>query len=124
MTNVTVYEGENVTITCVVMSKSARPRYIQWMVVNEKNNSFEILETVLFNGGNLQDYGDNLYATTLQLQNVGRENDREYFCKAEGASGGYDYQKVWVTMLPKPKPTDIMPEPIISKYCGVIILHF
>ena len=107
--DITVYEDETVVTSCEALS--FKDVDVQWMVLNLKDNSFNELDPEVtkvsftsyydHNGVTLYNY---VHGRRLELKNVAREDDGEYYCKAKSAYG-YDYTMFRLRVLPKTVPT-------------------
>ena len=113
--NVTVYKGENVTVTCKVMVADSLPS-ILWLVQNgEKNTLRKVRDTARSNVGKMfHNTVNNTFETTLQLLHVTREDDANYYCLA-GNTVEIIRQEFRLSVLPRPTPT-----PTMSKYLDVL----
>ena len=111
MANITAYEGDNVTITCKVISDSLP--HFQWLILRP-NGSFGVLDP----GLDEEDYiwksvNERWHGVRLLLVNITQKDEREYFCIV-GDDRGYDLQKFQLKVVPRPITTK-------GKYLCVII---
>ncbi|XP_022662083.1 fibroblast growth factor receptor 2-like isoform X3 [Varroa destructor] len=89
LANKTVYTGENATFQCDVLS--ALTPYVVWVKFDDPESPDH---TILSRSGN------------LTLSNVSEAHEGEYACLA-GNSAGTTFQKVYLRVLPGPRPVPL-----------------